>query len=150
MSKAYQFPEDPQQPNPFADPAAAPREASDNPYAASAVPAGNAAPVVGDYQATLAHRGGVLLGLSLVAVIATLACLPFSYFCLPIGVLLLALCLPVWGMAHGDLRAMQAGAMDPSGKSSTRIAWWLSLVATLLALLSGAISLFWMLWLWNR
>lgn len=150
MSKAYQFPEDPQQPNPFADPAEAPREASDNPYAAAALPAGSAAPVLGDYQATLAHRGGVLLGLSSLAVIAALACLPFSYFCLPIGVLLLALSLPVWSMAREDLRAMQAGAMDPGGMSTTRIAWWLSLLATLLALLSGAISLFWMLWLWNQ
>jgi hypothetical protein len=138
MSKAYQFPDDPQQPNPFAEPAPAELVASDNPYAPSAAPAGES--VDGDYHMTLGHRGGMLLGLGLISLLGALAGLPLGFFCFPIGVLVLALSLPTWLMARDDLRAMRVGVMDSSGRGSTKVAWVLGILSTLLAIAGGALS----------
>jgi hypothetical protein len=146
MSKAYQFPEDPEQSNPFAEPAEAELVASDNPYSTSAAPATSSAPVVGNYHTTMQSRGGLLLGMGLFSLIGSLGGLPLGFYCFPIGVLVIALSLPTWLMAREDLRAMNAGAMETSGRGTTKVAWVLALISTLLALAGGVLSLVVMFW----
>lgn len=61
------------------------------------------------------HRAGVILTLGLVGL----------FVCGP-------LCLAAWIMGSGDLRAMDAGMMDPSGRSTTSTGRNLGIIGTLL------------------
>lgn len=55
---------------------------------------------------------------------------------LVLGVLSLVLCAPLgiaaWLMGRGDLKAMDAGEMDPSGRSNTNAGRICGLIATVL------------------
>jgi hypothetical protein len=68
----------------------------------------------------------------------------FFFILLPLSLTSLALTIPAWYMAHGDLRAIRAGAMDPQGRRATRIAYALGCVGALISLLpaiGGIVSL---------
>ena len=56
------------------------------------------------------HRAGVILALGIVS-LAVSSCMPF----LP-----LPLSIVAWMMANNDLRAMDAGTMNPEGRSNTQ------------------------------
>lgn len=55
---------------------------------------------------------------------------------LVLGILSLILCQPLgiaaWLMGNGDLAAMTAGTMDPSGRSTTEVGRILGIIATAL------------------
>lgn len=77
-------------------------------------PAGGAGPAGGVEP----HRGPLLLGLSLGGLICGILA-PVAFF-----------------LAKGDLKKIEAGAMDPEGKQMTTIAYWVGLVLTGLIVLA--------------
>jgi hypothetical protein len=64
---------------------------------------------------------------------------------LVLGILGLLLCqflgIPAWIMGSNDLKAMDAGLMDPSGRSTTNAGRILGIVATILLILSGVVAI---------
>ena len=142
MSKAYQFPHDSREPNPFADQAAGPpTPISDNLYAAPASSTSPPAVQTGAFEQTAPHRGGFVLLLGLLGFSTALLALPFAYFLLPLGLFTLALSIPAWIMGRNDLAAMHSGAMEPSGRGATRAGWLLGLLGIMLC----ALSIVWMI-----
>jgi hypothetical protein len=145
MSKDYNFSRDPfdenrersQQPpqNPFADDARDPPPprfdpAGRNPY--SAPTQYQPADQQYGYQMALPHRGPVILTLGILGLLGSLA----SFLCcLPIGVVNLALTLPAWLMGRSDLKAIDAGAMDSSGRGTVMAGFVLGIIGTVLTLL---------------
>lgn len=65
------------------------------------------------------HRGAVILVLGIVGLVV----------CFPCGI-------AAWVMGSGDLRRMDAGAMDPGGRSLTQAGRILGIIVTALAALS--------------
>ncbi|HIN84251.1 MAG TPA: DUF4190 domain-containing protein [Phycisphaerales bacterium] len=61
------------------------------------------------------------------------------------GILGLLVCMPLgivaWVMGSADLKAMDAGTMDPDGRSSTQAGKILGIIATLLAVLSFVLGM---------
>jgi hypothetical protein len=76
----------------------------------------------------LPHRGGIVLAfgiLSIVLAVASLAfCLPVV-FGLPLGIL-------AWVWGRKDLRAMDAGLMDPEGRGNTQGGFICGIIGTVL------------------
>jgi hypothetical protein len=72
------------------------------------------------------HRGAWLRLLGWVSV-ACIALLPLLVIGLPLGVV-------VWGIARHDLRKMDAGQMDPSGRSETATASGIALGSVIAAI----------------
>ena len=68
------------------------------------------------------HRGGTILALGIVSlvmnVLSTLVGVAFAPCCFS-GLIPIALAIPAWVMANTDLAQMNAGQMDPSGRSAT-------------------------------
>jgi hypothetical protein len=64
------------------------------------------------------HRGTLLLVLGIVSIVACPIIGPFA-----------------WVMANGDLKRMEAGDMDPEGKSNTTVGKILGIVGTVLLVL---------------
>lgn len=64
---------------------------------------------------------------------------------LVLGILSLIVCQPLgiaaWVMANGDLAAMNAGTMDPSGRSTTEAGRILGIIATVLMALGVLVIL---------
>jgi hypothetical protein len=56
---------------------------------------------------------------------------------LVLGILGLVICMPLgiaaWIMGNGDLKQMDAGQMDPSGRSTTNAGRIIGMIATILA-----------------
>lgn len=133
MSKAYQFPEDPQRPNPFADNLLPTQSEGNNPYAAPQGPATQGA--YGEYYQTTPHRGGMLLAMGIIGVLGVLLSLPFAFCCMPLGagiaLLNFGLTVPAWLLSRNDMKALQAGALDPSGRGVTQAAFILGLCGTI-------------------
>ncbi len=132
MSKAYQFPDDPNQPNPFGD-AEPPPKPSDNPYASPQAPAYMPGRPH-DYTAA-PHRGGVVLALGILSLAGLLFSMPTGFCCFPIGGFFagcnLALSIPAWMMGRADLQALAVGAIDPSGRGVTQTGYVLGIVSTI-------------------
>jgi hypothetical protein len=153
MSKAYQFPQNSPEPNPFTDAAApAPSQEShprDNLYAAPQSLEGHS-PYLAGYEQTAPHRGTQVLVLGLIGAFSALLLLPFAYFLLPLGLATLALSVPAWGMGRHDLAAMDAGAMDAAGKAATRAGWLLGGAGIWLALVDLAWVVLKTVWLLNN
>lgn len=63
---------------------------------------------------------------------------------LVLGILGLVICFPcgiaAWIMGNGDLRQMDAGQMDPEGRSLTQAGKIVGIIATVLALLSVVVA----------
>lgn len=61
------------------------------------------------------------------------------------GILGLVVCFPfgiaAWIMGSGDLRAMRAGRMDPTGEGMTQAGYIIGIVATIMALLAVVVGL---------
>ncbi|UUO04466.1 hypothetical protein M4951_13805 [Blastopirellula sp. J2-11] len=93
---------------------------------------------VGDYEATVGHRGGFLLLIGLAAFCSSLGLLGMAYFYVDDRELLLLMQpfvallfgLPSWLLGRSDLRAMQLGAMEQGGQVKTRIAMICGMIAT--------------------
>jgi len=62
---------------------------------------------------------------------------------LVLGILSLVLCAPLgivaWVMGNGDLKAMDAGAMDPSGRSTTNAGRICGMIGTILLIVGAVI-----------
>jgi len=87
------------------------------------------------YEVTQQSRGGVLLtiaGLGMVGavigIVALLGIFPMGYFATMISVVPAA---TAWLLAYQDLKTMQLGAMDDSGRQRTLLAYWLGLFGLL-------------------
>jgi hypothetical protein len=99
-------------------------------FAAGTAAAG-ARPYQPHYEATQRSRSGMLLtiaGLGLlgaaVGILALSGIFPTGYFAPLISVVPGA---TAWLLAYQDLKTMQLGAMDDSGRERTRLAYWLGL-----------------------
>jgi hypothetical protein len=132
-------------PNPFADENAQEIRYSENPLAAPST--GEVQPFKPtDFVQTQSDRsqrvmmlglvGAAFIGVSmLIAVIVAIAARALStelVFCFPTNLLGLALCIPAWILGSRDLRAMDAGVMDDSGRPRTRIGYLCGCLGTLL------------------
>jgi hypothetical protein len=114
------------------DPTELPKE---NPYASPQEAAGW--PAVDHQQWSAPHRGGLILGLGISALVFSLvgfAC------CAAFPVLSLGLSIPAWVMGRNDLRAIAAGTMDPSGRGSTMTGMVLGIVSTALGVLAAVVT----------
>jgi predicted Zn finger-like uncharacterized protein len=75
------------------------------------------------------HRGGLILTLGIVGIVAVFVCAPFGTpFGLIFGIL-------AWVLGRSDLKKMSSGEMDQDGESSTRSGWICGIIATCLGLL---------------
>lgn len=74
-----------------------------------------------DYE--LAHRGGLILALGIIGLVA----------CGPVGI-------AAWIMGNNDLKAMEAGQMDPEGRQLTQVGKILGMVATILIIVGFCIG----------
>ena len=127
------------------DAAAAP--AADGNIFAARTQAGGEKPYQPQYETTLRHRGTLLLTLALIGLsgaaggATALAGLQLMGWVFP----LLALCpaAMAWLLACSDLNAMATGAMDPAGRSVTRLALWLG-VAGIFACLGVVAAMIWL------
>lgn len=75
------------------------------------------------------HRGVLILVLGILSLI--------------IGCLGLVLGITAWVMANSDLREMNAGRMDPSGRGMTEAGRVLGIVSVALYVLGFVVALFW-------
>jgi hypothetical protein len=105
--------------------------AGDTGDAFAAGAAADARPYQVQYEVTQRSRSGMLLtiaglglGGAVIGVIALLGIFPTGYFATLISVVPAA---TAWLLAYQDLKTMRLGAMDDSGRSRTRLAYWLGL-----------------------
>ncbi|HTE18276.1 MAG TPA: zinc ribbon domain-containing protein [Armatimonadota bacterium] len=68
------------------------------------------------------HRGGTLMGLSIGLAVVDLFCCPLAS-------------IASWVMANGDIKEMDAGRMDPSGRQQAKTAMAISIGGLVLGLL---------------
>jgi hypothetical protein len=102
----------------------------------------SSAPYAGGYQPVPAygqgylrpHRGGMVLGLGISSIVGLLCC----------GLVGLPLGIAAWVTGNGDLKQMDSGTMDPSGRSQTETGRMMGIVMTVLCGLTtiGAIAYF--------
>jgi hypothetical protein len=62
------------------------------------------------------HRGGVVLGLGIAGMLTSLLLLPVA--------------IGAWVLGAKELKAMESGASDPSGRTITQVGWVLGIVGT--------------------
>lgn len=117
----------------------------DNCFAAPAAVPGSEPAYRPQYVSTQKHRGILLLVLAITGLAGSGAVLSVLSG-LFVGLLGIVTIVPASIAAVGaraDLRAMEQGAIDPSGRTLTRLAMWLALGSiTLHVILLGAIALF--------
>jgi uncharacterized membrane protein YidH (DUF202 family) len=70
------------------------------------------------------HRGGLILALGIIGLVA----------CAPVGI-------AAWVLGNNDLKAMDAGQMDPEGKQLTQVGKILGMVATILMIVGMCIGI---------
>lgn len=140
--------------NPFAD--EGPDEAAaDNPFAAS-IHASGASYRPRDYETTLTSRGRLVFclgaigffssalggaGVLLLFLATSASDFNWIYLCagmLPLG---LALSFSAWLLGTRDLRAIEAGAMEGSGRGKTRVGWTMGVSGTLIAVAPAVYAL---------
>jgi uncharacterized membrane protein YphA (DoxX/SURF4 family) len=108
----------------------------------------------GDYDAVLATRsrplfilsviGFVLSGLSVLLAVMAISSVDWvdgMFYGAPVSLTTIAFSIPAWVMAHVDLRAIRAGAMNPDGRRRTRIAYWLGCLGTLIGIMPAFASI---------
>ncbi len=93
--------------------------------------AADARPYQPQYEVTQQSRGGTLVTIAcfgfagvVLGLIALLGIFPTGYFGTLIAVVPAA---TAWLLAYQDLKTMQLGAMDDSGRKRTQLAYWLGL-----------------------
>jgi hypothetical protein len=126
--------------NPFADEGGnLPADSDDSPYAASVEEASYRP----EFEAILPHRGRFRLRLAVIGLVSALLGLPIWFVREnPVGMFALAATLPAAVLAWKDLQAIQRGAMDPTGRATTRRAMLLGAVGTAVAM---GIAVHWVL-----
>lgn len=144
MSRLRKYPGDSEEPSgdPFLDPEGHNRFAdrdegpipagaaeTTGPYASAT--GGMPAHRVGGYATTLPHRGGTVLSLGLFGLFGAAG----AAFCFPLLMVNLLLTLPAWLMGQSDLRAIQAGAMDPAGRGMTLAGYVMGILGTIATLI---------------
>jgi hypothetical protein len=88
----------------------------------------------------MAHRGGVLLTLGIVSLVLGFASFIFSCFSAVIG---LVLGILAWTWGRKDLKAMDAGEMDPEGRGATQAGFIMGIIGTIVnGLFFAAILIF--------
>jgi len=103
---------------------------AENPYASPNEVSGRV--VETPYGILAPHRGGTVLTLGILGVI----CDTFgAMVCGLSPVVGLALSIPAWVMGRNDLRAIDAGKMDPMGRGSTLAGMILGIIGTVLGVL---------------
>ena len=84
------------------------------------------------------HRGGLILGLGV-------ASIPLTFLlCGPVNIVTLGLSIPALLMARADLRAMDAGFMDPMGRANTsagKVCGIIAIVLVCIGLVIFAVSM---------
>jgi len=84
------------------------------------------------------HRGGLILGLGV-------ASIPLTFLlCGPVNIVTLGLSIPALLMARADLRAMDAGFMDPIGRANTsagKVCGIIAIVLVCIGLVIFAVSM---------
>jgi hypothetical protein len=132
--------------NPFADDVTTPIPISDNPLQAPV--SDDVQPYLpSDYVQSLPDRsarvmffgvvGAFFVGISLIIAAVVLSTALWSVelvYCFPADLVGLAFTIPAWMMASRDLRAVRAGAMDPSGLGRTRVGYWCGCIGTLIGI----------------
>jgi ferric-dicitrate binding protein FerR (iron transport regulator) len=81
-----------------------------------------------EQPAAKAHRGGVILALGLIGLLACWICGAFA-----------------WSMGNTDLQEMRAGIMDRSGEGLTQAGRICGMISVILGILGCCISLLWIL-----
>jgi hypothetical protein len=141
-----------------ADPTPVAADAGDEPFRPPAASEGPVYKVTG-YETTLPHRGGLILtlgwlgvgspfaGVLLLAIYAWVDRLESAIPMFPLVILTLIFSLPAWIMSSVDMKALNAGAMDPEGRRRTYFGGWLGVAGTFLGLFLGlpalAIMIYW-------
>jgi hypothetical protein len=74
------------------------------------------------------HRGGLILALGIIGIVLCFVCGIFA-----------------WVMGNTDLREMDAGRMDPGGRSLTQAGKICGIIGTILGLIGVAWALIWMI-----
>ena len=74
-----------------------------------------------------AHRGGLVLGLGIGGLVLSIACCP-----LPIGIFI---ALPAWVMGSKDMKKINAGKMNPTGRGLTKGGLICGIIGTILSLI---------------
>ena len=82
------------------------------------------------YLPALRHRDSLIFSLSIIALLGTAASVWALMYNQPFAIVNLALTLPPLIMGHLDLKAIKAGAMDPSGRQITKIGFSIALLCT--------------------
>ena len=133
--------------NPFADDVTTPIPPSENPLEGPAD--SEVQPYKpGGYVITLPDRsarvmlfgliGATFIAISVVILLVVFFSTPlFSpeiVYCFPADLLGLAFAIPTWIMASKDLKAISAGAMQPTGRFRTRVGYWCGCIATLIGI----------------
>lgn len=107
-----------------------------NPYAAPKGGYGEPAP----HWGPMPHRGSTILALGIMGVITNLGGLLLCCCCPLLNVFVsvagLGLGIPAWVMGQKDLRAMNEGRMDPSGRGATQTGMIMGIVCVVLTALS--------------
>jgi hypothetical protein len=80
-----------------------------------------------------AHRAGLILGLAIVGLVTAV------FFACPV------FCVMAWVMGGSDLREMDAGRMDPSGRDTTRVGQLTGMIVSLFWIFVCVIALFFFL-----
>jgi hypothetical protein len=105
----------------------------------------------------LPHRGGLLLTLGISSIVAGVLSVPAEFglglctFCCPLGVFAMAAAgvimliglgcgIPAIFMAQSDLRMMDEGTRDPSGRGVTRGGWICAIIGVVLNVLSIVVT----------
>jgi hypothetical protein len=106
----------------------------------------------------LPHRGGLLLTLGIISLVTGILAVPVEFglglctLCCVLGVFAMAAAgivvlvglgcgIPAIFLAQSDLRMMDEGTRDPSGRGTTRAGWICALIGVILNVLSILISL---------
>ncbi len=77
------------------------------------------------------HRGGLILCLGIGGLVLSITCC--CSMPIPVG---LFIALPAWVMGSKDMRKMNAGKMDPSGKGNTQGGLICGIIGTILSLMN--------------
>ena len=75
------------------------------------------------------HRGGLVLGLGIGGLVLSITCC----LTLPIGIFI---ALPAWVMGSKDMKKINAGKMDPTGRSLTQGGLICGIIGTILSLIT--------------
>jgi len=122
------------EPNPFADDLADDEIPAD-PYASPQEGGGGYdTQVAGHYDTMSPGRGGTLMMLAATGLMITIVGLVPFMCCMPVNVLGLAFSLPAWIMAKSDLKGIELGAIGEEAHRSTRAAYLMGMVGTILGL----------------